>query len=265
MGECQQDEAKLADFISGYADAQSTADVQAHLESCPRCRRTVTAQSAVRQQMRLLAQKDAQRVPPPYLWKRAGASWDARDARRRGGQLRLAAVGACTLVFLLGTAWARLNADREFPVESVMQDFENIKGKMPAARFVTSDADRAARWLRPRLHSDLPPINLSLTRAELLGVDIIATPHGDVGRLIYRAPQGLTALYMMPGRSHFAQAMPLMIENQDFQLRSKNGVSLYGWEAGGVGYGLTNLLPAGSGRSIVINAEHASDQPASGE
>ncbi len=265
MGECQQDEAKLADFISGYADAGAEADVRAHLESCPRCRSSVAAQSAVRQQMRLLAQKDGQSVPPAHLWKRASAAWDARDARRRGGQLRWAAAGACTLVLLLGTAWARLTADREFPVESVMQDFENMKGKPPAVRFVTSDADRAARWLRPRLHSDLPPINLSLTRAELLGADIITTPRGDVGRLIYRAPQGLTALYMIPGRAHFALAMPLMIENQDFQLRSKNGVSLYGWEAGGVGYGLTNLLPAGSGRSVVINAEHASDQPASGE
>lgn len=265
MSECQQVEAKLADYISGYADASASAQVQAHLEVCRTCRQTVATQKAIRQQLRLLAQKDAGAAPPAHLWKRAAYMWDAQDKRRSGSQLRWVAVGACLLVFLMGNVWARLTADREFPVEAVMQDFERARATLPVSAFVTSDADKAARWLRSRLHYDLPPINLSLSRADLLGADVIATPQGEVGRLLYHSPQGVAALYMLPGRAHFARALPLMIENQDFQTRSKNGITLYGWEADRVGYGLLNLQPAGAARGLVINAEHASDQPIPGE
>ena len=265
MSKCQQVEAELADFISGYADSEASAHVQEHLRVCQTCRQTVATQKAARQQLRLLAQKDAGTMPPAHLWKRASRSWDAQDKRRRGGQLRWALVGACLLVFFMGNVWARLTADREFPVEAVMQDFERARLTLPTTAFVTSDADKAARWLRPRLHYDLPPINLSLSRADLLGADVIATPQGNVGRLLYHTPQGLAALYMLPGRTHFARALPLMIENQDFQTRSKNGITLYGWEADRAGYGLLNLQPAGAARGLVINAEHASDQPIPGE
>ena len=266
MPKCEKYEAMLAALSDGRIDKTTRAEMQAHLDSCSRCRQRTYEQTAIRHQLRLLAQRDANLAPPVPLWERASEAWDAQDKRRhRTLQIRWVLAGSCMLTLLLSVVWARLAGNHEFPIDVALRDFRAIHAGTPTPAFITGDADRAAIWLRGRLHADLPPINLSLSRAELLGADVIVHPERRLGRLLYRTPQGLIGVYVVPGSTHFAQTTEQMMEDHDFQVRTTKDVGLYGWEANGVGYGLVLVQPVSAGRAQIINAEHASEQPGANE
>lgn len=262
MPQCEKYEAMLAAISDGRTDKTMRAEIQAHLDICSRCRQRTYEQTAIRHQLRLLAQRDAALAPPVPLWERAAAAWDAQDKRwHRTLQMRWALAGSCMLTLLLSVVWARMAVNREFPIDAALRDFRAARAATPTPFFITGDADRAARWLRSRLNADLPPINLSLSRAELLGADVIVYPERRLGRLLYRTPQGLVGVYVVPGSTHFAQTVEQMVEDHDFQVKSTKDAGFYGWEANGVGYGIVLAQPVSAGRAQVINAEHASEQP----
>lgn len=255
---CQQVETLLEDFVTGQGDAKTRRLVQAHLDTCSACRARMREQTAIRHQLRLLAKRDATVKPPAHLWERAARTWDARDAqKRRVGKMRWALAGGCMLLFLLSAVWANLTVSHEFPVEAALRNFREVKTHLPIPMCATADADKAAHWLRDNLNAELPPINLSLSRGELLGADVIATPERPIGRLLYRTPQGIAAVYLAPNSGHFARTTQMPIGNQMFQVRNNVDVGMYGWEANTVGFGLLLDEPLSAGRTTATNAAQA--------
>ncbi len=270
MPQCEQIEAKLAAFIDESADRSTRIEVEAHLSVCPHCQALVREQRAIRHQLRLLAHQKSSHTPPPQLWERASVAWDYQDNRHwRTRQLPMALAGACLLMLILSTVWARLTASHEFPTTAVLQDFRQLHISPNTTSITpekaTPDADRASRWLSGRLDVDLPPMNLSLTHGELLGADIVGTPEIRLGRLLYRTPQGIVAIYVAPGRTHFSQTVSQMVEAHDFQIKRTAEIGMYAWDTRGVGYGMVLMEPINSGRMLAINAKHDSSAPTGNE
>lgn len=276
MPQCEQIEAKLAAFVEESADKSTRIEVEAHISVCPHCEALVREQRAMRHQLRLLACEKDSHTPSPQLWERASVAWDQQDHRHwRTRQLPMTLAGACLLLLVFSAVWARQTASHEFPTAAVLQDFHNLHiSPNPTSinsissinpEKTTPDADRASRWLSGRLHIDLPPMNLSLTHGELLGADIVGTPEIHIGRLLYRTPQGIVAIYVAPGRTHFSQTASLMVEAHDFEVKQTAEMGMYGWDTKGVGYGMVLAEPINNGRRLAVNAKHDSSAPIGNE
>ncbi len=252
---------RVRDQLSAYEEGQMTreeaAEIAAHLMTCAPCRSEASSQSAVRTRLRRYREVMQPATPPDSLYRNAKSAWDAQDRlqRRRMG-LRFALAGSSLFILTLGTVWARLQTLREFPIVYALQDYAKTKPVHPA--FPTHDPDAAANWLRPRLHRDFPPINLSLSRAQLVGADFFKTAQGEMGRLTYLSPQGRIALYLAPGKTAFEGTRKMeRLERQFFVRRDKNSNGFFGWNEGSMGYGLVTAQPSHEG--ILLNAKRATE------
>ena len=258
---CKDVEAYLAEFIANEGDGDARGRVQAHLNVCSSCRSLAQEQTAMRRQLRLLAARDASQIPPGHLWERAASTWNALDVRRkRSVRARWALAGSSLMLLLFSIVWANLASGHEFPVEAVLRDFRGLRAHAPTPRYATEDPDKAARWLREHLRAELPPVNLTLSQGELLGADVITTPQQLVGRLLYHTPQGIAAVYLAPESAQFTRMSEVPIGTHTFYLRNNTDVGMYGWKANMVGCGLLLNEPIGAGRSLAVNAAHATEE-----
>src|SRR5262249_50029721 len=132
-------------------------------------------------------------------------------------------------------------------------------------QYRTVDPDQAANWLREQLRADIPPINLSLSRAQLIGADVLPAPGlMKLGRLLYGTPWGVIAVYVAPRGTQFPTLKPHSVERRDFVMDSgAKDIGLYGWERNGVGYGLTASQPMSSSviQNFALDAQRATDSP----
>jgi|SRR5579871_465525 len=260
---CKEVQEHLAAYVDRQIEDEARAMVQAHIEQCLACREEVEAQVALKRQLQTLKRRETKAFPNPKIWANASREWDRRDdARRRRYQLRFAMVAACMLLLLFGAVWAKLAAVTDFPVDAVLRDFRHAR--MIAVKPVnpTHDTDAAARYLSGKLGIDLPPLNLSLSRSELLGVDIIPTANTKCARLLYSTPHGLVGIYVAPSGTQFVDLKSSTVEGESFFMETKNkDIGLYGWTVGGVGYGLVASKPLDAVRSVVLDAERSTQLP----
>jgi len=264
MPQCEQIEAKLAAFVEETADKSTRIEVEAHLSVCPHCQMLVREQRAMRHQLHMMARQKTASPPSSQVWERACAGWDAHDARQRHlYRVPWALVGACLLLLVLSTVWARLSANQYFPITAILQDYRSLRSHPVTPAYVTSDADRAALWLRTRMGTDIPPINLSLLAGDLLGADVLGDSNLRIGRLLYRTPENnLVAVYLVPGHTHFVQTRNQLVDAHEFQVVFTQDNRLYGWEVGDVGYGMIMPQAMSNGHSWAIDAAQVSAQPA---
>jgi anti-sigma factor RsiW len=262
--QCEQCGA-VRDNFAAYADGElndeERAQVAACVEHCADCADAVNAQALVRQQLQTLKRRQALPAPPQRIWAGASDAWRDHDGRlRRRSQARFALVAACMLLLLFGTVWARLNIPHEFPVSAALRDFARVQTQSTKPECVTGDVDEAARWLRSKLHADLPPINLRLSRAVLVGADTVSGGATPIGRLLYRLPHGLVGVYLSPGGTQFGDLAEKWVEGEPFHLATDGKrINFYGWSVGPVGYGIATLHTTAN-PSLLIEAVNGSRQ-----
>ena len=261
--QCQAVLEELAAFQDGELKVERQFEIQTHLTSCDSCRQEAKAQESIRQGLRKLRQQDAMVRVPTRMWANAAQEWDRRDARKRMRvQMRLGFAGACMLLFLISAVWARLAERVDFPVSSVMQDFRMVRATKVMPEFETADPDAAAQWLRKRLDSEVPPINLSLSQGRLLGVDVVKLAGTETGRLLYRGPQGLIGVYITPRGTNFANLEKVTFEKREFERdNTSKDIGFYGWQQGKVGYGLALPQPMAAGTGFALDAERNIAEP----
>ena len=250
----------MRDQLAAYEDGQLMPDeiteVVQHLKTCAVCRNEATAQSLMRTRLRRYREIMEPAPPPEALLNRARVQWaesDVRKQRRIG--LRLALSALSLLAFSFGVAWAKWSAQGEFPIAFAFQNYLKAKYNPPA--FSTPDADAAATWLRVRLGRELPPVNLSLSRATLLGADVLKTQNGMLGKLIYLTPQGRIALFIAPNKTRFTDTRPTELLERSFAVKTVRKTDFYGWSENGIGYGLITSQPSHEG--ILLNAKRATE------
>ncbi len=255
-GRCNTIRDGLAAYLSGEGDADERAAIQAHLQTCGVCQREAAAQTQMQNSLSSLKALTNNAAPPAHIWKNAAQAWNQRDARRRVRvQARMALVGACLMLFIFGAVWARSARTVSFPVSVALQDFAQIRQGDFQPEHPTSDADDAAQWLAQRLRVHMPAMNLAPAGARLVGVGMVNGAVPATGRLIYRANQGIMALYVTPGGTDFGKLKTVTFNNYDFRedLRDDKA-GILGWDRGGVGYGLAMQKPLERGQSVAAEA-----------
>ena len=260
---CKEVQEHLAAYVDNQIEDDARSLVQAHIEECHACREDIESQVALKRQLQVLKRRETKVFPAPHIWANAAREWDRRDGLRlRRYQVRFAFVAACLLLMLFGTVWARLTAVHDFPVEATLRDFRHARAHSIVPVYRTEDADVAARYLRERLHTNVPPINLALSRSKLLGADVMPVGSLICGRLLYQTPNGLVGLYIVPRGTLFNQLKSRELEGETFAVENTNNdIGLYGWRTGSVGYGLVTVKPLENARFIVLDAQRNTQRP----
>jgi hypothetical protein len=260
---CKEVQEYLAAFVDNQIEDDERAMVQAHVAECPACREDVDGQILLKRQVKALKRRETKAFPAPRIWANASHEWDRRDGvRLRRYQVRFAFVGACMLLMLLGVVWARLTAVHDFPTETAERDFRYVREHKISPACRTADADAAARYLRDKLHTNLPPLNLGLSRAQLLGADIVPVGNLTCGRLLYETPYGLVGIYIVPDGTLFNHLAQGTLEGEAFAIESKSkDLGMYGWHVGKIGYGLVTVKPLDAVRFVVLDAERNTQLP----
>jgi anti-sigma factor RsiW len=262
IGPCKEVQEHLAAYVDRQIEDDARAMVQAHVEQCLACRQEVEAQVALKRQLQTLKRRETKAFPSPQIWANASREWDRRDdVRRRRYQLRFAIVATCMLLFLLGTVWARLVAVHDFPVDAVLRDFRHSRSGAVTPEFKTADTDKAARYLSRELGTEIPTLNLVLSRSELIGVDVIPTASYKCARLLYRTPHGLVGIYVAPGGNKFVDLKTTALEGQPFYIDRKKDIGLYGWSVGRVGFGVVATSPLEAVHGVVLDAARNTQEP----
>jgi anti-sigma factor RsiW len=260
MPGCNDVRDNLAAFQDGQLEAETQAQVKAHLDSCVACQQEAIQQGVVKNHLQKLKERSSDAAPPAHIWTNAQHAWNEQDARsRRRLQMRFAMVGACLLLATFGIVWAWLAQPMDFPTAVVMRDFRALlQNPSPAPAFPSRDADQAAVYLRERLHIDLPPVRLTLSDAELLGADVLADTKPPIGRLLYQTKNGIAAVYVSPRSSRFVMIPSRKIAGRTFFVEDKpKDVGLYGWSSGLTGYGLVLPQPIEQSESLASDAQRA--------
>ncbi len=260
---CEAVRDALAAYQDDELEARDQAEIAAHLEQCETCRQHAQAQAALCRRLRGLKRRPAEVALPPHIWANATRAWKCQDAARsRSVRLRLALVGVCLLLITFGTVWAGLAAPRDFPVTAAMNDFRYALQHTVMPAYPTTDADRAAKWLRAQLKSDVPPLNLSLSRAQLIGADVLQTPSLRLGRLLYRSQGRLLAIYIAPRGIQFPRLRTVVMEGREFSIMDNaRDIGFYGWAQDFLGYGLLTPQPMSAGADSALDARRVSEPP----
>jgi anti-sigma factor RsiW len=262
--ECRHIRDNLAAFLDSQVSQEERLAIQMHLSLCPSCQTEAQSQTAIKGKLRHLKRVSVDYNPPAHVWNNAVKAWKRHDlARRTRYQLRFALAGAAVLMLAMTVVWARLAITHEFPVERVLQDFRTLQAqKHIAPALQTSDADRAARWLRDQMRAEIPPLNLSLSKAQLIGADALEG-NPAIGRLIYRTKRGLIAIYVAPRGGKFSTLTAQDIEGRSFFVEaSAKNAGLYGWQKGSTGFALVCVQPLENGQTFVLDARRATDSQA---
>ena len=115
-----------------------------------------------------------------------------------------------------------------------------------------------------RLSAEVPPVDLTLSRARLVGADMVAAPGVKLGRLLYTSPVGLIAVYVAPRGTQFPKLTVRDVQDHSFMAENTaRDVGLYGWKRGKIGFGLTLPQPLNSATSqnFAVDAQRATDAP----
>jgi len=128
-------------------------------------------------------------------------------------------VGATTLAHRAAIAHAVYSPEVRHPVE-VGVDQE----------------DHLVRWLSKRLGTDLKPPTLSASGYELVGGRLLPGDRGAVAQFMYQDPKG-RRLTLYVSRMNTSQA------DTAFRYSRENGVSVFYWVDGALGYALSGDLP----------------------
>jgi anti-sigma factor RsiW len=263
IGPCKEMQEHLAAYVDKQIEDEARAMVQAHVEQCLACRAEIEAQITLKRQLQTLKRRESRTTPAPKIWANAVAEWDRRDgARRRRYQLRYAVMACCMLLLLFGAVWAKWVAVHDFPVDAVMRDFRHARKAEVKPAYPTTDTDKARNYLNQQLGVEIPPLNLSLSQSQLVGVDLIPIANTRCARLLYRTPHGLIGLYVSPSGTQFPDLLTQSVEGESFFLDAKNkDVGLYGWTAGRVGYGLVAVKPLDAVKNVLLDAARSTQQP----
>ena len=101
---CHDYEIALGDYVDGTLDERARIDLEAHLASCERCRAVAADLGTLRRTASALEPV----LPPPHVWTRLSAAFEAESGSSRyrwGFTWQTVAASAVTLVLIASLTW----------------------------------------------------------------------------------------------------------------------------------------------------------------
>ncbi len=259
MPSCQDIREYLPFYAENEIPAEVRPDVEAHLATCLVCRTEADSYRNLRSELRNLKYAQADLAPSPAVWSGAVEGWNRWEQRqRRVVQVRFAVVGISLFLLMFGGAWAWLFSEAEFPVATVVADFQKMESSREAPQLETPDADLAAQWIRKRIGGNLAPVNLSLLGGQLQGASVLPQGRFKIGRLTYRTSVGLIALYVTPRQNGFKNAPTVTLEKTSFSAPDTHSpLHLLGWSQAGFGMGVVGKAEQAALGKFALSAQRA--------
>jgi anti-sigma factor RsiW len=257
---------EVQELLAPYADGVLVDDekqlAEAHISHCPSCRLRVESKQGIAIALRSLNRSQRAAVPADRVLRDIRTQWNLIDARpRRQLRLQFASIAALVLICTFGMVWARLAVDRSFPASFIVQDYTKVNSAPLVPAYTTNDPAAAAKWLRSHLHAAVPPVNLSLCNAHLVGASVVRL-HGTLsGRLVYHTPAGMAAVYVVPGKTAFRSLAQSQTDGNNFYSITQPGApGLFAWSYNGLGYGVADASPT-EADSCAVAAQRSTSMP----
>ena len=186
------DPERVTGFVDGALDAAATAEVEAHLASCPACRDQAEFERGLRQRLRALAPLDTPVHIESALRRRLGA-----PPRRRAWLWSLPVAASLAIVFL----WGRGNT--AVVAWQLARDHDHCFGraKLPA-KIWSSDPQLVTQWFEKE-GTLLPTVPESAHGLELVGGRFCPLIDRSVAHLYYAGDDDQLSLYVVPGPVRF--------------------------------------------------------------
>ncbi len=256
----------VQELLAPYADSvlaeveQQTAEE--HISHCDSCRLRVEAQQSVAIALRSLKRSQRAEAPSDHVLREIRAQWNRMDVRpRRQLRTQLASVAALLLVCTFGVVWARLAVDRSFPANFIIENYKQIAASPLQPQYLTSDPANGAKWLRAKLHAPVPPVNMSLVNAKLVGVSVIRLNGITSGQMLFNTPAGFAAVYVVPGRTAFRSLSTAQLDGNHFHALTDVGEpGLYAWSYNGLGFGVADTS-ASEAETCAVAAQRSTSMP----
>jgi anti-sigma factor RsiW len=233
----------LQDFLDDRLDAARQAEVRAHLQGCPQCRRQLEALQWVRDTA--LKRLPAEAVPPA-LAGRVASALDEADRRDRaaarasvGPQWRKwAGAGVAALLAAAAVVLLVLSRSRTDLPETVARDFAEYSSGGLALDLRSSDATAVESLFAARgIDFRTRVFDLGMMQYRLVGGRIHRVGNRPSALFAYRGPQGRDLVCQMYEGRLDALPRPDTVRNQDgirFQVYRVGKLTLVFWQEGAV-------------------------------
>ncbi len=256
----------VQELLAPYADGVLVDDEQRraeeHISRCEGCRLRVEAQQGIATALRSLKRSQRSEAPSEQVLREIRAQWNRLDARpRRQFRLQFASVAALLLVCVFGVVWARLAVDRSFPASLILDNYKQVSTQPLQPDYPTTDPANGAKWLRSRLHAPVPPVNLSLVNAHLVGVSVVMLHGTQAGQMFFHTPAGMAAVYVVPGKTALRSLSAAQMDGNHFYALTNVGQpGLYAWSYNGMGFGVADNV-ASEAEACAVAAQRSTSMP----
>ncbi|MFL5493900.1 MAG: anti-sigma factor family protein [Gemmatimonadales bacterium] len=233
----------LQDFLDDRLDAARQAEVRAHLQGCPQCRRELEALRWVRDTA--LKRLPAEAVPPA-LSGRVASALDEADRRARpatrasvGPEWRKwAGAGVAALLAAAAVVLLVLSRSRTDLPGSVARDFAEYSSGRLALDLRSSDATAVESLFAARgIDFRTRVFDLGMMQYQLVGGRIHRLGNRPSALFAYRGPEGRALVCQMYEGRLDALPRPDDVRSQDgirFQVYRMGKLTLVFWQEGAV-------------------------------
>lgn len=258
---CDTAKSRVFPYVDGELDPSVRAEMDAHLTSCPSCRRLVETELAFHAAYIAPLRPD----PAPAALRDAVArltaqlARDRRHARHRRRVRGVVLALAAALLFALGvTVGVGVQAVRgthamlaELTEASVLQHQRLVQGLLPPD-IVGVSPKHAEAWFRSRLSFNVSLPELKNENLTLLGARISHLASIEVAALEYRVDDKNVSLFVLP---EDAYARLRLRDKPKFKVMRHRGYDVIMWQSHGTAYTLVSEI---GGRSCLVC--HARDE-----
>lgn len=255
--DCTEARTRLDAYFDQELDLPNAVAIDQHLVSCPDCRASLAARSALRSSIREHA--DYRRDAPEGLAERVRArlgSATAAPGRKSGSRWRLPSLaqwlpaGAAAVV-AAGISWTAAIQYASPSAEQVIaeQVFRGHARSIVTSHLVevaSSDQHSVKPWLSSKLDFSPPVPDLSAAGFELAGGRLDYLDNRPVAALVYRSRQHVINLFVWPADNLGGQ-----------HVASKNGYNVVGWSRSGMTFWAISDINAAELRTFAAACANA--------
>ena len=236
--DCNEIERLLDAYVDGELELTRQLDMEAHLAACLTCKKAAEAANNFRFSVRMNTRFYK---APPGLKTTIRAALRKESGSQLGWVSRFWRPLACTagiLVLGLSFAWAWIadahHKDRELIAEAISDHTRSLLANH-LLDITSSDQHTVKPWVTGKLDYTPPVADLADVGYKLLGGRIDLLENRPVAAIVYQYQGHFINVFVWPAASHAI----------DFDVQSRQGYSLCGWNKASLNYLIiSELSPA---------------------
>jgi mycothiol system anti-sigma-R factor len=235
---CREWRSRVAAYVDGELGVSGTLALQAHLDSCPECRRAAVTE----RQFRVLLRRQPCDAAPTELRGRILTDVNRRVERAVWPWRQIAAgVGAALLAVVAVVGWSA-GAD---PVTAELVGAHIAYGQLDGpAEFPSGDGPELETWFRQRADLRVVVPDYSPAGIRLVGGRIVEARAQRIAHLVYEKGHTLLSVFIAPETESRGgpRGRPMTFRGREYVTAQRHGHRTVSWTDGSVTFGFVSLL-----------------------